>query len=554
MTPFRKTGQLFQAISRGKPGKLIEKALSVLKNYAPKQEEELAHTSLLASAYALTSLYSSEITDALTSIRFYDKLLQEQYPLNKEDWLKLSSVYRLVYEKTRSIESLEKAVYSAKNSLNPHIIAETLLEKYLRVRDEESFQLCLEKTSRFIQQSPQDTELQFVRADLYQEYGRRNKEPKFLLLAQEQYEKIVLIDPKNQKAKALSIVCSAFHALFHEDADRISESIYKSQLLSEHLPVELYAKGITLLCYGIYSSDLEEIQNAIYYFQRSTSIDRSFSLGWHYLGIAFFLLFEAVEHDRFLRLSIKFFQKSIQHDPNAETFVQLAIANARLYEVDRAIEHLEQSKVWFETAFSIEKSSPFLPADWIFEYGLLLDAMGEAKDDESLLIHAVDQFNRVLILDPNIPDVHHRLGLTISHLACITNDAQHFMRAFCHFRLAYRNNPDHEFVLLDWALALIHYDDCVQDMERSEGIMREAEEKLLGSAKQGNNQAYYQIACFYSLRNQKNLALEWMKKARAIGALPPMQELLEDTWLENLRKTDEFHHLLTLWNNHSAES
>ena len=70
MTPFRKTGQLFQAISRGKPGKLIEKALSVLKNYAPKEEEALAHASLLASAYALTSLYSSEITDALTSIRY----------------------------------------------------------------------------------------------------------------------------------------------------------------------------------------------------------------------------------------------------------------------------------------------------------------------------------------------------------------------------------------------------------------------------------------------------------------------------------------------------
>lgn len=554
MTPFRKTGQLFQAISRGKPGKLIEKALSVLKNYQPKQEEELAHTSLLASAYALTSLYSLEITDALTSIRFYDKLLKEKYPLKKEDWLKLTGVYQLIYDKTRSIDSLEKAVFSAKSSEDPYVISETLLELYRRVRDEETFHLCLEKTSRFLQQNPQDTDLLFVRADLYQEYGRRNKEPKFLQLAQEQYEKIVLIDSKNQKAKAQSIVSSAFFALFHEDADKISESIYKSQLLSEHLPIELYAKGVALLCYAIYSSDLEEIQNAIYYFQRSTSIDRSFSLGWHYLGISFFLLFEAIEDERFLRLSIKFFQKSIQHNPDAETFIQLAIANARLFELDHAIEHLEQSKVWFETAFSIEKSSPFPPAEWIFEYGLLLDALGEAKDDESLLVHAVEQFNRVLILDPSIPDVHHRIGLTISHLACITSDVNHFMRAFCHFRLAHRNNPDHEFVLLDWALTLIHYNDCIQETERSDAIMREAEEKLLGSAKQGNNQAYYQIACFYSLRNQKNLALEWMKKARAIGALPPVQELLEDTWLENLRKTDEFHHLLTLWNNHSIDS
>jgi len=45
-----------------------------------------------------------------------------------------------------------------------------------------------------------------------------------------------------------------------------------------------------------------------------------------------------------------------------------------------------------------------------------------------------------------------------------------------------------------------------------------------------------------------------MKKAKTIGALPPVKELLEDTWLENLRETVEFHQFMTLWNEHGFES
>ncbi|MFZ4773157.1 MAG: TPR end-of-group domain-containing protein [Chlamydiia bacterium] len=553
MTPFRKTGQLYQAISRGQPGKLVEKALTLLKNYQPSLEEELAHTSLLASAYALTSMYSLELSDAFQSLSLYDKLLEQSYPLKKEDWTRLTQVYRFVYDKTQTMENLEKAVFSANLSEDPHLISQTLLELYLKVREEDTFNLCLEKVSRFLQAKPDDQELLFIRAELYKEYGLRNKETKFLQLGFDEFEKIVALHPYHQKAKALSVVTNAFLSLFNEDAQRLLETVYKSQLLSEHQPIELYAKGISSLCYALFSSDLDELQKAIHFFQRSTSVDRTFDLGWHYLGISFFLMYEAIEDDRYLILSIRFFQKALQHKVRSETYIQLAIATSRLFDVDDGVEHLEQAKVYFEIAFSIEKGSPFPPTEWIFEYALLLDQMGEIKEDEGLLAQSIDQLNRVLILDPATDDIHYRIALTLSHLADLTNDANHFMRAFCHFRLAHKNNPDHDFVLLDWALTLINYGEGLDESERKFGVMKEAEEKLMRSAKQGNSQAYYQIACFYSLGNHKDLALEWMKRARSINALPPMQELLEDAWLENLRKTDEFHHFITLLNDQASD-
>ena len=553
MTPFRKTGQLYQALFRAKPTKLVEKALTHLKNYQPSADEELAHTSLLASAYALTSMYSLELSDAIKSVHCYDKLMSKNYPLKQEDWLKLSQVYTFIYDKTQSLEHLEKAVYAANLSLDSHQISKALLDLYLKVRDEETFNLCLEKCSRFLLEKPNDQDLLFIRAELYFEYGQRNKQTRFLQAALDEYEKMVALYPNNQKAKSLSVATSSFLSLFLEDAEKLSESIYKSQLLSEHTPVELYAKGVASLCYAIYSSDLDELQAAIHFLQHSTSIDRTFSTGWHYLGISFFLLYEAIEHDRYLHLSIRFFQKAIQQKPTSESYIQLAIATSRLFEIDQGVEHLEEAKRLFEIAFNLEKGAPFPPTEWIYEYALLLDNMGEVKEDESLLTMSIDQLNRVLILDPTMQDIHYRIALTLSHLADLTNENNHFMRAFCHFRLAHRNNPDHDFVLLDWALTLIHYGECVEDDTRRHGIMKEAEEKLMQSAKQGNNQAYYQIACFYSLGNQKELALDWMKRARSINALPPMQELLEDTWLENLRKTDEFRHFMTLLNDPSSD-
>jgi len=448
---------------------------------------------------------------------------------------------------------LEKAVFAANLSEDPHLLSETLLELYLRVREDDTFNLALEKVSRFLQKAPEDQKLLHIRAELYREYGLRNKEIKFLQLAFDEFEKIVTLYPKDQKAKALSIATAAFAALFAEDIQKIMEAAYKSQLLSEHTPVELYAKGICSLCYAIYASDLDELQRAIHFFQRSTSVDRTFDLGWHYLGISFFLFYEATEEDRFVILAIKFFQKALQQKMRAETYVQIAIATSRLFDIDEAVEHLEQAKVYFEIAFHIEKGSTFPPSDWVFEYASLLDQMGEVKEDEGLLTQAIEQFNRVLILDPATDDIHHRLALTLAHLADLTQDQNHFIRTICHFRLAHKSNPDHDFILLDWALTLINYAECIDDPDRKIAVMKEAEEKLMRSAKQGNSQAYYQIACFYSLNNHKDLAFEWMKKARQINALPPMQELLEDAWLENLRKTDEFHHFITFLNDGSTD-
>ena len=65
------------------------------------------------------------------------------------------------------------------------------------------------------------------------------------------------------------------------------------------------------------------------------------------------------------------------------------------------------------------------------------------------------------------------------------------------------------------------------------------------AAKLGNIHAHYHLACLYSLLNEQDKAFYFIKKADDFDALPPIQDLLEDDWLENLRKTPNFQNFMT---------
>jgi tetratricopeptide (TPR) repeat protein len=553
MTPFEKTGQIYRAIQLGSPAKLLENALSALKNYHPNKEEELMHKSLLASIFASLTFSSLEPSDAIESIKLYEELMIKGYPLKENDWKNIAKIHQLLYEKTFSLENIEKGTFAALRAADPILSAKLLLELYLKVRSDDTFQLACENISRYLNANPENVSLLLSKSDLQKEYGLRSKEEKYLSLAINGYEKALAIEPENSTAQANIIVTKTFLALFSEDFELLCDTLAAARTITDDDCISLYAKGVVSVGYSIAASDMDEVHNAIHFLQSATSIDRTFYLGWHYLGICFYLVYEALEDVKDLNLAIKFFKKSLKVRPRAETYIQLAIATARLYDEDNQIEHLEESKCLFEAGLSLEKASTFPPAEWIFEYGLLLEQLGDEKEDESLLAHSLDQFNRVLILDPNLHDTHYRIAVVLSHIAELTSDPNCFMRAFCHFRLAHKNYPDHDFVLLDWGLALISFGEMTDDPHKKHVLMKEAEDKLMRSAKQGNNQAYYQIACFYSLNNQKEVALEWMKKARSFNVLPPTHEILEDTWLENLRSMAEFHNFIALLNDQGSE-
>ena len=93
---------------------------------------------------------------------------------------------------------------------------------------------------------------------------------------------------------------------------------------------------------------------------------------------------------------------------------------------------------------------------------------------------------------------------------------------------------------MDWALTLINLSQITSSTEDREQLWKEAEYKLIQSAKLGNTEVFYHLACLYSLMMHFEKSIYHLERAEQFDALPPLDEVLEDDWLENLRQTEVF--------------
>ena len=108
-----------------------------------------------------------------------------------------------------------------------------------------------------------------------------------------------------------------------------------------------------------------------------------------------------------------------------------------------------------------------------------------------------------------------------------------------------KNDEENDTVLIDWAMTLINLATHSHDSSESDQFFRDAEHKIHVAMRLGNLQTYYHLACLYSLQGQCDKGMRCLEKARANEALPPLDELLQDEWLDNLRSTADFQGFLT---------
>ena len=63
---------------------------------------------------------------------------------------------------------------------------------------------------------------------------------------------------------------------------------------------------------------------------------------------------------------------------------------------------------------------------------------------------------------------------------------------------------------------------------------------MMQAAKLGNAQAYYNLCCLFSLLGDYEKAMHFIRKADLFAALPPLEEIQADEWLDGLRDTSAF--------------
>ncbi len=411
---------------------------------------------------------------------------------------------------------------------------------YSHTLDEEYF---TEANRHFSKVDSNEDTFWILWGDLLGESGKINKDPLKIKQAIEKYagakkEGWQLVEP-------LALLGS-----YTGHLDAIVEAEEKILHLTDQNPEDpdlWYAYGSCLIAYAEYYNDPNFYDLAIEKLQQGLSLDRTNAKLWHQLGFCHSRIGWAIEEEEPLQRSLKFFAKASDLRPNSPLITyDYALALYKLAEITSNLEVLEQGIQLLETLLQSQKNALLYHPEWLFYYAASLDLLGDHLDEENYYIRAIEVFSQVLLIDPDYPNIHYKIALTFAHLGELTSHIDFFHRSLNYFKLAIKEDEENEEIYLEWGLTLINLAHNVLDSFAIGELYREAELKIIRAGQLGNQHAYYHLACLYSLTTRPADAMYLLEKALKLDVLPPIEELLQDEWLEGVRITEPFTQFLTL--------
>lgn len=331
----------------------------------------------------------------------------------------------------------------------------------------------------------------------------------------------------------LSLLDSSFKAL---------EELYESEELDSAESLISYAKAFK--CKYHYFQDVDFLYQSIEKLQEGLSLDRTAHFLWYQMGKNYTLLHDLHEEDRAIDLSIRFFRKALSFCSDLRYVIGLATSFFKLGECLHSEMHLKEACHLFEHVFASYKQLIYIYPEWTYAYASALDLLGDFDEEEGIYLKAIDLLSNLLLLHPDFHKTHHRMALCFSHLGELSENTEYFHRALAHYRTALEKDGDNDSLLLDTAVTLINLSEYTVDTAERHLLHQDAQYRLLASAKLGNVYSYYHLSCLYSLMGSPDSAMMFLKKAKQNDVLPPVEELLEDDWLDNLRMTRDFQKFL----------
>lgn len=378
------------------------------------------------------------------------------------------------------------------------------------------------------------------------EAGKNENSLKKLQKALQICQKAKKADPVNPSILALWVEIQSYIGLFLEDFSLLEQAELEIIDWTEEISNNTdlwYAYGTCLLCFAQYFDDLHFHDLAMEKVQNGLDIDSSNAELWHLAGKIQQQIGLFTEDVRTLALSSQFLAKAMTLKPKYPVlYYDCSITLAKLAELTSDDALYEKSIFYFEQIFHAQKNILLSNPEWVFSYATILDAYGNQKEEEKYIIRAVEIFWQLLLLDTSFPRIYFQLGIAFSHLAEMTSEQAYFEKAFSYYLLASQKDPENDAIWLEWGLALTSYANQISDFLEEEKLQyyREAERKLLHAGSLGSSHSYYHLSCLYSLKGELENSFIFLRKAQKMDVLPPVQELMEDEWLEALRDTDTF--------------
>ncbi len=268
-----------------------------------------------------------------------------------------------------------------------------------------------------------------------------------------------------------------------------------------------YGLASCTLVLGEIESDLELLKSSLDFFAQAAELEGPFfPQFWNDWGVAAMKLAELIDHQPLLELAIEKYEQAIDLD--------LKMSDAE-----------------------------FVDPEWLYNYGCAFDFLGDLVEDITHYEKAIQILARVIEIDPNYTQAKYNLAVAYSHLGESVDEIDAFKKSCELFQEFIQYEPDDGVSWNEWGSCLIYIAVLVKDPARPsymQQYLAEAEEKFLRALMLGHLPAYYNLACVYSLLGEYGASIAHLEKAEANKALPSMDEVLHDEWLDAVRHTEEF--------------
>lgn len=495
--------------------------------------------------------HSGEVSDLNEALEAHAKATSYNEDLPAKFWQDFGNVSLKLGMQIKDIRLYLKAINCHKNAISKSIsnyeswyfLGYALSELYELTHDEDHFCQANECFTSSAKLHPQNSNIWVDWAELLLRSGKRLNDPKRLHSSIEKCHRAYSCNRKNQKIILIWSEALTFLGILTERLDLIYEGHNKIVEKIENLgptPDSSLVYGQNLYAFAKYYNDLDYYYQAIEKYQEGLSLDRTHHKLWHSLAYTYTIVAEIEDDLSLYERASKFYCKAISLQSESTYHYDYAVSLRKLAETTREKDVLEKSLNHFEQAFLLQKNAVYLQPKWLYQYAMALDLMGDFADEDVYYIKAIEILKRVLMIDPDFPEIHYHIALVYSHLGELSEQIEVYQRAISHYKISFQNSEENENLILDWALAIINLSEITPSTEEREELYREAEYKLTQAAKLGNPEVYYHLGCLYSLMRQYEKALFFLEKAEQFEALPPIDEVLEDSWLENLRQTELF--------------
>ncbi|PCI29259.1 MAG: hypothetical protein COB67_04560, partial [SAR324 cluster bacterium] len=169
----------------------------------------------------------------------------------------------------------------------------------------------------------------------------------------------------------------------------------------------------------------------------------------------------------------------------------------------------------------------------------------ENEDKISLLEQASEKIERILRIKPDYQKAYQLLAVIFINFVTQSEEGQkiiHLERLIEHYKSAQKNGVQTFEIYSGWAYALILLSYLKENPEKST-ILFEALEKAQKANQLQAGAGDYNIACVYSLLNEKEKALNHLKAAIKFQS-EYQERAKDDDDLKNLKDTPEFHKLM----------